>query len=237
MTDARRTIETPWGIDIQATVQTDGAGVETLAYSYTATAYLHGIHAPERRACFVLDAQDAAEAGGGQGAIDELIIKYGGRLAPRIVMTPPERPLYPILRKQLRKPALSALDGWCDRIADRPGWRQRAPELLTMLDGMMIAGSKPGPAHCEEPCVMGAHIARTLTAILEHLGEQRIDGIEQAAFYALSEHPKWRAAGRDWAAECRVTWWRDWIKARPVYRHAARLANLHHSVPHWFWRW
>jgi len=237
MTGARRIVETPWGVDVEATVRPDGKGGETLVFDHPATAVMMGIHDPERRASYVLDAEDAERAGAGPGTFAELIDAYYGFAAPRIALEPPAAPLYPLLRKQLETPALTALDGWCDRIADAPGWRRRAPELVKLLQALTAAGSRPGPWHVEDPAAMGAHMARTLTAILEHLGEPEIVRIEQAAFYALTEHQRWRLAAINWAGRCRTTWLRDWIKARPAYRKAVRLISQHHAPPAWFWRW
>lgn len=235
-TDEPCIIETPWGVDVEALARRDDQGGTVMTYGHPALAIVWGIHSPEQRASFVLDAEDAERNSPAPDALHALAIRYAGRQAQRIKLPPPSPPLYPILCKQLTKQASRALDSWCHRVADRAGWRGRSADLLVLLDVMLAAGARPGPSRCEEPAALGSHIVRTLTAVLEHLGDTEVTRIEQAAFYAITDHPKWRAVGREWAGDCRTTWWRDWIAARPAYRRAAELAGLHHGVPDWLWR-
>ncbi|WP_042442541.1 hypothetical protein [Azospirillum sp. B510] len=237
MTGTRRTIETPWGTDVEVDVVPDGAGGERLVWSHAATALHHGIYGAEKRAAFVLDAEDAERAGG-TPSIGELLVRY--HWIPNTPRPLPAAlpPVYPALVARLPKPDSQALDSWCARVSGLPGWRQRAPALLSMIDGVIRAGSRPGPGYCDEPSEMGARITRTLTAVLEHLNDPAVDRIEVAAFYALSEHPEWRRPALHWIMDCRQSWWRDWIRERPDYRLAAKLAALHMPfLPTYLWRW
>lgn len=228
-------IETPWGVDVEALARRDEQGRRVVTYDHAALAVVWGIHSPERRVSFVLDAEDVERDGPAPDALQTLIYQYGGREVRRIPLPAPEVPLYPLLRKRLSDHADRALSGWRTRVAGQAGWRERSVTLIGFLEVMLAAATRPGSSWCDEPA-LGSHMVRSLTAVLEPLGDTEIGRIEQAAYYALSDHPRWRAAGREWAGDCQTTWWRDWIAARPAYRQAARLAGLHHGVPDWLWR-
>lgn len=75
-----------------------------------------------------------------------------------------------------------------------------------------------------------------MTAILESFGETEIHCLEAAAFYALSGHEPWQAAGLRWLAPFNRTWWASWVAARPRYRRfatAVRCAYPDPALPDW----
>ncbi|WP_188262641.1 hypothetical protein [Azospirillum tabaci] len=218
---------TPYGLMVDV-YRVDTPAGPVLRAGLEETAKLYGIHDRLIRRRFVAEATGKTEA-----EVGELILKHGGHETQAVALPAPGSVVFPAYERSLSKPAREALGLWIALVSAAPSWPERAVGLLKVFDAIMKAGVKAGGR--KDEVTVGADIARTLTCILEHLGEQKVDRLDAAAFYALAEHAEWAGAGRQWLAPIRGTWLRDWVAARPVYRQAAQLVSRHRHAPSWLW--
>lgn len=231
MTEPTRQWATPYGVLVTATMmEIDGKPEPMIDADSTAT--LYGIHDPEQRRGFT-DALRALMETGGEMA--PIIAKFGGREPPAVPIPPPRDPVYPTIpsdRSVDYTPENVSLrditDEWVSLLTDSGCWFDRAGDFLILIERQIEAfGQLPRP-------MVGLTMSGIVTAMLENMGEAKIDRLEPAAFYALTMHDDWRAAGRAWLLPHRGTWVRDWIGERPVYRRLARLVGMvHRDVPSW----
>ncbi|EHM01397.1 hypothetical protein HMPREF9946_02136 [Acetobacteraceae bacterium AT-5844] len=203
-------------------------------FSLEATAVAAGIYEPERRAAFCAEASIAAQEG---RSFLELLAKFGGAPVLRIPLPRPVRYAYesvPTSPGGASVPGASlrdVVDELITGVSDHHRWCDRASALLAFMEVQSRVGnSVPAP-------IRGRSMSILIAAVLENLGENEIDCLEAAAFYALSAHEEWSHAGRSWLMPVRKTWLADWIKDRPDYRKlAALVSHTDIHVPSWLQR-
>ncbi|MBP2311906.1 hypothetical protein [Azospirillum soli] len=231
MTNHTEMWATPYGVEIAATLMEIDGKPEPMIDGEN-TAILLGIHDPEKRRGFTDELRILMETG---GSMDAIVAKFGGGKPTQIPILPPLKPVYPTIPHErdaghttTNLSLRDITDSWVDALAEESRWFDRADVFLTML-GSQIEHFGAGARD-----MVGLSMSGIATAVLENLGETEIRCLEAAAFYALTMHDPWRAAGREWLLPHRKTWVRDWIKDRPVYRRLARLTGMvHRDVPSW----
>ncbi|MBY6265529.1 hypothetical protein EI613_26940 [Azospirillum sp. 412522] len=231
MTEPTRQWATPYGVLVTATMmEIDGKPEPMIDAEGTAT--LFGIHDPVQRRGFADALRALMETGGDMAPV---VANFGGRKPSSIPIPPPRDPVYPTIPSDrtidhgAETVSLRDItDEWVSLLTDSGCWFDRAGDFLILIE-RQIAGLASAP----RPMV-GVTMSSIVTAMLENMGEAELDRLEPAAFYALTMHDDWRAAGRAWLLPHRGTWVRDWIGERPAYRRLARLTGMvHRDVPSW----
>jgi hypothetical protein len=218
------TFPTPYGVSVPVSRRTDvpeGDDTEFL-FSMDATMTMAGIHDPAiRKRC-----RDRANAD--PAHLFDAVTEFGGRPVPRVPLSPASRDASTYQQLPAEYDIQRITDHWITRVADQHRWCDRAPILQEMLTGHLDQRDRMPDRFVALP------LSIILTAILENLGEQEIDCLEAAAFYAHSAHSDWRAASTEWLTPIRATWWADWIKQRQGYRRFAALArHIYSDQPVW----
>ncbi len=185
-------------------------------------------HASDRQRC---KAQIEAECGQG-GIRFEIFLQHGGRKVPRVSLRTPREPVYPRLPRDMEPDV--PVEAWVTLALEQPDWASRAAALLDIIGHNLehTEGWDMPPDIRGDVQAIG--LALLLTATLEHLVEPEIDCLEAAAFYALTMHPEWSAAGTQWLEPFRDTWFAEWTGERPAYRRFAALRrNIEPTLPAW----
>jgi hypothetical protein len=222
------TCPTPYGVSVPVfgsgeagTTDPDAARID-----FDGAMTIAGIHDPASRARCAA----ALKARMGDAKVYfSLFEKFGGHTVPRVALSPisPQDSFYNNMPKEIG--IRDVCDPWIATVTDHPQWCDRALHLQEMLEGHVERWN----GHMPHAAIALA-LSGMLTAVLENLGEQDIECLEAAGFYALSGHEPWRRTALDWLQPFRRTWWADWIKARPGYRRFARMTlKIHHDAPSW----
>lgn len=220
---------TPYGVEVPVWKSSAHDGYDFPASSAAVCA---GIHDPAERKRFVADAVR-------DGVVHlERAAEYGG--FPKLLKVALPRPATSTYNDVPAEGPGAAdgatcreiVDRWVDAVTLQVRWCDRAQVLQDLavhqMDG--LAKSSPGLP----PFIVGFPLSLMITSVLENLGEQEIDCIEAAAFYALAAHDQWRTAGLQWLGPVRETWWKDWTRQRQGYRRVAKLmTNVYDDVPLW----
>ncbi|AWB26207.1 hypothetical protein DA075_35660 (plasmid) [Methylobacterium currus] len=214
------TFPTPYGVAVPVfePPAPDPSGEEHVLFSMDGTATCAGIHDPEQRRRFI---EEATRTGRFPRFED-----FGGHAVPRVLLPRPRDPAYPRIPQVEGMPA----EAWITGLMDRFRWCDRA-EFLVSIIGENLDQIGAGRALAEEFFPIALSVL--LTGALEHVPEPEIDCLEAAAFYAVSEHAEWRAAGLQWLTPFRETWFRDWRDARPSYARFASLLTPVYGLPAW----
>ena len=215
------TFPTPYGISVPVyrPEVIDPADPDQVLFSMDATAICAGIYDKAERKRFAAEATRYGDMPPFEA--------YGGHTLPHVTLPRPKEPAYPRIAKMA---VAMPTEAWVTGIMDRHRWCDRG-ELLVGILGDNMATVEGDSGFVAEIYPIG--LAVTLTAALEHLCETEIDSIEAAAFYALTEHEEWRAAGLEWLCPFRETWFRDWRSARPGYAAFARGITKAFGLPAW----
>lgn len=230
VTDDVLTVATPYGVLITPTVRdVDGHPEPTMSAEDIAT--LIGLHAGDKRRAFISELHAVKP----NDEMVPVVEKFGGGKAARVPLPVPASPLYSSTEGVVdpdRADGLSmkgVVDSWVEALTDEPRWHERATVLLGLLGRQIEQYSSWNNRQAA-----GANLSGIVTVALERLEETEVGCLEAAAFYALTTHDRWRAAGKEWLLPHRKTWVKDWIKVRPVYRRLARLTDMaYRDVPSW----
>lgn len=229
---------TPWGVavEVHKVDPPDPSDPEAVVFTAEAVAVCAGIHDKRQRDEFVRISK-------GTGFVPlERVPEFGGFAPlPRVPLIPPPHSCY----NDTPNSGPVAVDGascreivdrWVDRVTARHRWCDRADELLDLVVGQMDGLARDGGSRRLPSIVVGFPLSVMITSVLENLGEDEIDCIEAAAWYALAAHDEWRATALTWLEPIRATWWKDWIGQRQGYRRAAHImADVYDAMPPWLY--
>ncbi len=143
----------------------------------------------------------------------------------------------------IAKPAQSAWDGLDEDerglfgtlaqfLADEPDWKARRPLFLKMIEKLKAGFEKnrrEAGSNLPFMALLPAHVG----AILERLGEEGIESLEQAAFYLLSIHPEHQTAADTWlqADRKRQRDYADFVRRNPFYAALLQAHDQFHGDP------
>ena len=229
------TVPTAYGVSVEIFRNADVPESDPMAFwlKPEAAAVMGGVYYPQDRQAFVA----ASKASGKTGGVPvKDLAELGWRPIPKVAIAPAEDPVYDSMPTVRTGPIATeqglsirdCADGIATDMGDRHRWCDRAEYLMGFLANQLpVLGGMPRS-------LGGTVLAKIFAAVLELQGEREIDCLEQAAFYALTDHQPWRSAGRSWLLPFRKTWVADWIEARPDFRRAANLvSHAHPDVPSW----
>lgn len=217
------TFPTAYGVAVPVFEPTapDPSGEEHVLFTMEGTAICAGIHDPEQRKRFIAEATRTGRAPSFEA--------FGGGPVPRVLLPRPSFPAYPRLPRDDSTP----VEAWITALMDRFRWCDRAEFLVDIIGSNLGNLDQARAADLREEAIFCLGLSVILTGALEHVPEPEIECIEAAAFYALTDHREWRAAGLQWLTPFRETWFRDWRDARPAYARFAGLMALGHDLPAW----
>lgn len=217
-------IPSPYGVPV-AVYRVTGLGDDEFGHDLDGCMTIAGIHGKQNRErCEKV----LAEAMGKGGVPFQIFLDHGGQKVPHVPIQWPEHPAYTNMPKThgIAEP----LENWVTLALDHSAWDKRATAFLPVLDFAMESTK----AWNAPPEIAAAGLSILLTAAIEHLVESEIDCLEAAAFYAVSSHDSWRAAGIEWLKPVRKTWFADWQKERPIYRaFASACRGFYDDLPAW----
>lgn len=218
-------IASPYGVPV-AIYRLDGTKDE-FHHDIDGFMTLAGIHDLAVRARCKMALSSALEAG-----LTPLPVlqAHGGAAVTKIPVIRPAAPAYSRIVSLGSPEDEIPVEAWVTVALDHVDWASRAKAFLDILeDNIAVAAEwEIAPDH------IGRGLSATMTAALEHLPSHELDCLEAAAFYALSSHPAWRAAGAEWLRPIRQTWFRDWTDARLAYRDFAKLCSkAYGDIPEW----
>lgn len=145
-----------------------------------------------------------------------------------IALNPPAKSVY---HRPENEPLRTAVDELHAELVAAPNWMVRKKRLLDTLQDMGMAFALHAIEEARESDdgeltvddAVGAYVHAVpvmLAAVLERLGESRIESMEQAAFYLLSEHPEHHDAAIAWldADVKRMRAFRKFLRANRSYK-------------------
>jgi hypothetical protein len=163
----------------------------------------------------------------------EIFAQHGGHPVPKVSLPRPTESVYK--RFALPQEAMNVVENWVDMALDQKDWTNRAEAILTEALPKCLEQTLSWnlPTDIRDP-VIALSTSHMLTSSFEHLPDTEIDTIEAAAMFCLTLHEEWRNAGIEWLVPFRKTWFRAWVKKRPVYRNfARRMRSVDPDLPKW----
>lgn len=225
------TIPSPYGVPLKVFFDPERSDNKDACYFHDADdcMTMAGIYSPADRARCHLAMKRCMGRG---GMSFQVFLDHGGHKIPREPLKQPQAKAYDELRLIVANgDGREPVENWVTLCLDHTDWAARADAMLTAIRSARKAMKKDWAA---PGMVIALSTSKLATAGLEHLVEQEIDCLEAAALYAVSAHEQWRKAGVRWLTPFRDTWFADWIKKRPVYRHhAADCREVFAEMPAW----
>jgi len=224
-------IPSPYGVPINVYFDRTRADDEADCYFHDMDGCMTmaGIHDPAARS----RCKEAVKAVMGRGGIPfQVFTDHGGHKVPKVAITSPLVPAYTEMKSILSHSteAKAVVENWVTLALDQRDWATRTTAFLEAT-GSARKSMKEWSA---PDFVGGIVLSKSMTAGIEHLAETEIDCLEAAAFYAISSHQMWRAAGVSWLEQFRGTWFRDWARKRPAYRRlACACTEAFPDIPAW----
>lgn len=214
---------TPYGVTIPVyrPNPVNPADPEQVLFLPEGTAIFAGIHDMAERERFAADAKRLGHM--------PRFESYGGHPVPRVSLSKPRKPAYP---RVAGMEADVPIEAWTTGMLDHARWCDRTEFLLDVIGENQERATTWGSGDIVAD-IYPLGLSIVLTAALEHLCETKIECIEAAAMYVLTEHDEWRRAGLAWLQPFKTTWFRDWCSARPRYTTFARGLISSFEIPEW----
>jgi len=194
---------------------------EDYVFPLESAAVMAGIYQADERARFCRMVQE-------RGSFNPADVgDFGGHVVPRVPLPRPKKPISPQIEQEVG--ADIPLDAWVDELFRQDMWHRRIAWLEETIDGNLDE-AKGWQVPSE---ILAIGLVNVMTAAFEHLPDQELDDLDQAAWFALTSHEEWQKAALKWLTPFKDTWFKDWVAARPRYRRFAAVSRKINDLPLW----